>query len=252
MAAIAGRSLVTIILALTTLTSASVAAAYSINYYQFYPALQQLEMSNPTMSFSPTNSSLNAYAIFTLVNPTSYTGLTLAEFEPTVDVYGPGGGYIPAGNFIEFIPPRASLDPGKAISENVSFSGSGSGVLEIYNMVHPSSGQPIPLSDFNFNFTIGVTLNTFLQTFTAIRLVYTCYTHFGGGVACSEIAVLLNSTPTPSAGGGGGLYNGLTENELVHPIRDTPRHHHSPTLGRRTNSSLPPSHLPARTAKPRR
>lgn len=205
MAAIAGRSLVTIILALTTLASAGVAAAFSINYYQFYPALQQIQMNNTAMSFAPTNSSLNAYAIFTLVNPTSYNGLTLAEFEPTVDVYGPGGLPIPAGNFLGYIAARESLDPGRTITENVSFTGSGSGVLQIYNMVHPQSGQGVPLSDFNFNFTIGVTLNTFLQTFTAVRLVYTCFTHFGGGGACSEIAVLLNGTPNPSTGGGGGV-----------------------------------------------
>jgi hypothetical protein len=193
------RQLVTIALIIITLSSISVATAYSNNYYAFYPALQKLQLNNPTMSFAPTNNSLNAYAIFTVENPTSYSGLAMAEFEPSFQVYAANGSLIPAGNFIEYIPPRDSLDPGKTFSYNISFTGSGAGVYQIYQMV---KNQGVSLSQFNFNFTVALLLSTFLQTFTSIRAVYVCNTHLGGG-SCLQVAVILNSSPTPSTGGGG-------------------------------------------------
>ncbi|HYY91441.1 MAG TPA: hypothetical protein VE955_05575 [Candidatus Dormibacteraeota bacterium] len=195
---IAGRDKVLIILALVTLVSASVAAVYSSNYYQFYPALEQLQVSNPAMFFAPTNNSLNGYAIFTVTNPTSYNGLAMSQFEPSFEVYAPNGTLIPAGSLISFIPPRDALTPNTVLRYNITFSGSGSGVYQVWQMVNTGSNP----DSFSFNFTIAIYVSTFIQTFASVHAVYVCGTHIGGG-SCLQAAVVLNSTPTPSAGGGG-------------------------------------------------
>ena len=194
----AGRNMVLVVLALSTLASASAAAAFSYNYYQFYPSIQRLQLNIPSFSFNPSNTSLNAYAIFTINNPTSYNGLGLTQFEPSFEMYGPNG-YVPAGGVITFTAPRENLSPGRTVTFNVSFSGFRSGPGEVYRMVQAGA----TLSQFNFNFTIGVFLSTFLDTYASIRTLYTCSSQMGGGT-CIQVGILLNSTPSPSVGGGGG------------------------------------------------
>src|SRR6266849_6518207 len=60
------------------------------NYYQFYPALTKLKLSLVDLQWKTVNNtglySLNGTATFTLVNPTSYNGLMLHVFQPSLDV----------------------------------------------------------------------------------------------------------------------------------------------------------------------
>ncbi|MBO0888572.1 hypothetical protein J2P12_05670 [Candidatus Bathyarchaeota archaeon] len=195
---IAGREFVIILLALVTLVSASIAGVYSSNYYEFYPALQQLQVTNPAMSFAPNSTSLNAYAIFTVTNPTSYQGLTLYGFEPSFNVYAPNGTLIPAGSLISFIPPLEPLTPSTVLRYNISFTGSGSGVNQIWQMVNAGANP----AGFNFNFTIGIGVRTFIDTFATVHAVYLCSSHIGGG-DCVQAAFSLSSAPTSGPGGGG-------------------------------------------------
>src|SRR5207237_7506633 len=95
--------------------------------------------------------------------------------------------------------PRRSLPAGSTVTFNLSFSGFRSGPGDGYRMVQAGA----PLSQFNFNFTSGVFLSTFLDTYASIRALYTCSSQMGGGT-CIQVGILLNSTPSPSVGGGGG------------------------------------------------
>lgn len=192
---ISNRDISVVVLAIATLSGATVASIYGTNYYLFYPAIEQLQLGNPAMIFSATNSSLYGYSIFTIKNPTGYNGLTVLQFEPSFEVYSQNGTLIPLSAFMQFFPPKDSLSPGKLLSYNVSFVGSGPGVQEIYHC-------NCDLSLYSFNFTVAIFLSTFVDTYASLRTVYTCNTHIGGGI-CEQIAVLIKSTPTPSAGGGG-------------------------------------------------
>src|SRR5438105_12941884 len=142
----AGRNIVLVVLALSTLASASTAAAFSYNYYQFYPYIQHLQLNIPSFSFNPSNTSLNAYAIFTINNPTSYNGLGLTQFEPSFEMYGPNGS-IPAGGVITFTAPRENLSPGRTVTFNVSVSGFRSRAGEVYTVL-PAGAT---LSAFNLD-----------------------------------------------------------------------------------------------------
>lgn len=159
-----------------------------------------MEMSIPTLSFNPEMTSLNATVVFSLQNPTSYNGLSVTEFEPSFNMYWTNGTYVPAGGNLNYIPPTLSLPSGKSHLYNLSFTGFGQGPGEVYNWIKQKQAT---LSSFNFNFTVGIFLSTFLDSFATLKVLFTCGGQVGGGT-CIELGVVLNSTPT-SGGGGGGL-----------------------------------------------
>lgn len=189
------KQLVTIILAVITLSSVTVAAMNSNNYYQFYEAIRELRLQNPSITLTPTNTSLNAYTIFTVENPTSYNGLKILQFEPSFKITA-NGTQVPANGLIQFTPPRDRLDPGRMVNYNISFTAHGAGVDEMYTKVENNCQC---LSQFGFNFTVAIFLSTFIDTFASVRAVYACNSNIGGG-SCEQITVLINSTPSSSVG----------------------------------------------------
>lgn len=144
--------------------------------------------------------SLNGQVVFSLQNPTSYTGLSVTQFLPSYNMYWTNGTYIPAGESWYYNPPTLSLPAGKTNLYNLSFTGSGYGPGEVYGWI---SQKQATLSDFNFNFTIGLQLSTFLNTFASLKVLFTCGSQVGGGT-CDELGVVLSSTPSSGGGGGGG------------------------------------------------
>lgn len=182
-----------------TIISASVAGAYSYNYYQFYPAIQSLQLNIPSLTLNPNMTSLNAMVVFSLQNPTSYNGLSVTEFEPSFNMYWTNGTYVPAGGTIEYVPPILTLPAGKTDMYNLSFSGYLKGPGMVYSWIQQKQAT---VSDFYFNFTIGIFLSTFLNTYASLKALFNCGAQVGGGT-CTELGVLLNSTPTSGGGGGG-------------------------------------------------
>jgi len=158
-------------------------------------------MSVSSLTFNPNQTSLNAYAVFSLQNPTGYNGLRVTEFEPSFNMYWTNGTLVPAGGSPNYIPPILSLPAGKTNLYNLSFSGYLTGPGEVYGWI---SQHKATVSDFSFNFTIGIFLSTFLDQFTILKALFTCTSPVGGGT-CIELGVLLNSTPNAGGGGGGGI-----------------------------------------------
>src|SRR4029077_15424941 len=174
-AELGGRDAITILLVITTILSSTVAGVYTYNYYQFYPALQKLQLSIPAMEFYPTNTSLNGWFVFGLKNPTGYTGLGLTNLQFVLDIEPPSGDPINQG-LTTVQPPRETLSPGITRTFNVSLPGTGYAPSQVYQMVT----QGTPASQFAFNFTTRVFLSSFMDTYTAFILAYSCQSRVGG------------------------------------------------------------------------
>jgi hypothetical protein len=198
-AGIGGRDAITILLVITTIFSSTVAGVYTYNYYQFYPALQKLQLSIPALEFYPTNNSLNGWAIFSLKNPTGYTGLGLTDMQTFYDIETPFGSSIPQG-LIGVQPPRETLSPGTTRTFNVSLPGSGDGPYLVTQMVR----QGTPVSQFAFNFTAKVYLSSFMDTYATFIIAYTCHSPVGGGTCTEAGESLFTTGPSTTPGGGGG------------------------------------------------
>lgn len=201
-AGIAGRDLLTLVFAMAAIGSLVVGGVATYNYYQFYPALKQVQVNIPNLEFYPNSTSLNAFVVFTIENPSSYSGLTLTGFESNYTIETPNGtirqGFLPF-NFP--LPLKDSLAQGSVFSYNISFPGDTKGPSTVYQLVQ--SG--IPKSQIIFHFEVDLRVSSFMDAIATLQLVYACSSSIGVG-SCSQAGVLLftgTSKTTPNGGQGG-------------------------------------------------
>jgi hypothetical protein len=192
----ARETLILIFLAVT-LTSAGVGGAFTTRYSQFFPALQQIQLSIPSFTFNPTNTSLNARVDFAITNPSSYSGFTLTDFLANFTIQAPGNIVIPQGLIPSYLT-RSSIDPGKPVRFGISFSGFLSAPYQVYQIIRGGATT----SQFRFNFTATMFLSTFLDAYTSVIVVDQCTTTIQIG-SCIEAALLLKTNPGASPYGGG-------------------------------------------------
>jgi len=195
-----GRDLLTLVFVISTIASSAVAGAYTYNYYQFYPALRSIELKVYSFQYNPTNTSLNAQAVFTIENPSSYSGFTMTEVLASFDISPPGGGVIPQGLTLYELGHSVALTPGKITSLKIPFTGTGNGPITVYNMIQNHQATQ---SQFIFDYRVEVYVSTFMDTYASIIILYACTTQGTTG-QCQQGEIALATTGPSSNGGGGG------------------------------------------------
>jgi len=190
------RTVLIILLVATTISLSAYAAAGTINYYQFYPALTKLRVDLTYIQWNASSTSLNGSVVFEVNNPTSYSGLRLRSLQSLLEVVLNDTNAIPQGSFSP-LDSKGSLDPGKMMSLPVSFRGSGAAPLKIIET--QASGGVV-----KFDFLVNLTLQSFLDPAALIVVSFLCET-VGGPANCPEAAITLYSRgiglPGPGPGG---------------------------------------------------
>ena len=157
------------------------------NYFQFYQALSQLEVK--LASFQSASSQggqgSNIATIFSVENPTTYSGMIMKEFAISFTVTNSSSGRQLQGSTTLFPPvPFTSLDPGSVNNVTDSFS------------------IQLPASGTLYQFTVTVGLPTFLDSIAGLQTDFSC-------TSSQQTCTLLSTTPLPmgsgGTGGGGGL-----------------------------------------------
>jgi hypothetical protein len=202
LAKMGARDLLTLIFVISTIASSAVAGAYTYNYYQFYPALRTVELKVYSFAYNPANTSLNAQAVFTIDNPSSYSGLTMTNVLASFDITPPGGSPIPQGLILYELRHNVALTPGKIASLSMFFNGSGREPQIVYNMIQSHQANQ---SQFIFNYRVEVYLSTFMDTYASVIILFACTTQGTIG-ECQQGEIALATTgPSNTGGGGGGL-----------------------------------------------
>jgi len=195
-----GRDLLTLVFVISTIASSAVAGAYTYNYYQFYPGLRSIELKVHSFQYNPTNTSLNGQVVFTIENPSSYSGFTMTEVLTSYDITPPGEGPIPQGLMLYELGRSVALTPGKITSLNMPFTGTGNGPNIVYNMIQ---NQQATQSQFIFNYRVEVYVSTFMDTYASVIILFACTTQGTTG-ECQQGEIALATTGPSSNGGGGG------------------------------------------------
>ncbi len=185
-----GRDILTLIFLSTTIASAGVGGIYTYHYTQFFPAINQLQLDISSFSFNPTSSSLNATVVFTITNPSSYSGIRITDFITDLTIQAPGNITIPQG-IVPFYVRPTTLDPQNRVMLRIPFTGSLNGPYRVYQLL-----SMYTTSQFRFNFTSTVFLSTFLYVHAGVLAVYECTTTTIAG-SCAQAGVLVKITPGP-------------------------------------------------------
>ncbi len=155
------------------------------NYYQFYPALTKLQLNLANLQWKSVNStgsySLNGTAVFKLENPTSYNGLLLHVFQPSLDVQLNSSNTTPQGLLQSA--KEGSLSPQNVLTINTPFQGSLDTPQQVAETVK-RGGTVL------FIFSINVYLNTFLDSAASVSVYYKCTSSMGSGT-CEQTGILI-------------------------------------------------------------
>jgi len=158
--------------------------------------MKQLQLNISSFTFNPTNISLNALVVFTVTNPSSYSGVSMTDFVTNFTIQAPGGFIMPQG-FVNFFARPTALDPQNNVTLKVPLTGSLNGPYRVYQLL-----SQYTTSQFRFNFTSTVFLSTFLDRYAALQAIYECTTTIGAG-SCTQAGALLRVHPGPGTSAGG-------------------------------------------------
>jgi hypothetical protein len=158
--------------------------------------MKQLQLDISSFSFNPTSLSLNATVVFTVMNPSSYSGVSITDFITTFTIQAPGNIIIPQGIVPFYVRPTA-LEPQNRVTLRIPITGTLTGPYRVYQLL-----SQYATSQFRFNFTSTVFLSTFLYTHAAVQALYECTTTTSAG-SCAQAGVLLKTNPGPGTTAGG-------------------------------------------------
>jgi hypothetical protein len=170
-----------------TLFASAVAAQDTANYFTFYNALSRVKLNLISLEYTPRSYYAAANINFTVENPTSYRGLAVQFFEPSFIVNASGTGSTTQSQAVILPQHTKGLEPGKIVKIAFPFN----------STWDQSWTSP------QFDFTINLSLSTFLDQAAAVTAVYVCQST-GGPSTCVQEAVGIEATG-PSGGRGGGV-----------------------------------------------
>ena len=183
---ITGIQALAIIFMIVIAAEVGYATVSTSNYFKFYQALSQLQVKLDSFqsASSQGGQGSNIATIFSVENPTTYSGMIMKEFFISFTVTNSSNGkQLQGATPLEPPVPFTSLDPGNVNNVTDSFS-----------IALPSSGTL-------YQFTVSVGLSTFLDTITGFQTDFSCD-------STQQTCALLSTTPLPmggyGAGGGGG------------------------------------------------
>lgn len=190
--------LLTLVLLFTSAGTGANAALGTINYFQFFPALQQLQVSLTDLQWSSTSLSLNITVGFSTVNPTDYNGISLNVLRSFLEIVLNDNDTI-----IQSVPQNSLKGPltrNTPLSTSTSFVGTTTTPQRVAAAI--ASG-----ADIIFVFYVDLILNTFLDRAASTIVSYTCQSRTGPGT-CVQTLIQINPsrdfTSTGVGGGGGG------------------------------------------------
>jgi len=190
------RTLGAIMVAMT-IALAVIATVASVNYYQLYPALDQLQLKVSTFSWTPVNSFGGGIIIelqkivFTIANPTGYRGLSLEHFGATLFIFDNYNNTFPQGS-LPYATGSGPLDPGGTITITVP----------PFNSTAFTGNAASETSNLHYDVDVQLALASFLDKVGTITGSYLCDSA-GGPISCQEIAVTISGTPGGTTGGAG-------------------------------------------------
>jgi hypothetical protein len=182
-----------VVFVVATAILSTVGGLDAANYQQFFPALQQLQVSIISLQAQPDNQSLNGVVTFGIKNPTSYTGLGLQSFSTNFTTVSSNGTSIPEGSII-YTPRMSPLSPGSIIRYTLQFVGSGSGPRQVAQFI--KDGRTI-----SYVFEVILFPTTFFDRVISLSIAYQC-TSSGSAAACQQqgILVITSGTGGPTRG----------------------------------------------------
>ncbi len=187
------RNQLVVVFVLATALLSTVGGLDTANYQQFFPALQQLQVSITSLQAQPDNQSLNGVVTFAIKNPTSYSGLGLQSFATNFTTVSSNGTSIPEGSII-YTPRISPLSPGATIRYTVQFVGSGSGPRQVTQFI--KDGRTI-----SYVFALILFPTTFFDRVISLSIAYLC-TSSGSAAACQQqgIIIITSGTGGPTRG----------------------------------------------------
>ena len=165
-----------------------------VNYYQFLPALARFEVRLSSMDWQLVNQNTNTPTLeitsanFTIMNPTSYTGLKMKLFSTNLDISARGT-IIPQGSLpyqLVIFP----LDPGKQLTLSLQAFNATPTAANLANQSNPN---------LQFSFYPRFTVGTFLDKAGTIELLYQCASS-GGPRLCQQSSITLRTAGLPGGG----------------------------------------------------
>jgi hypothetical protein len=187
------RNQLLIVFVVSTAILSTVGGLDAANYQQFFPALQQLQVSIVSLQAQPDNQSLNGVVTVAIKNPTSYTGLGLQSFATNFTTVSSNGTSIPEGSIL-FTPRVNPLNPGSTIRYTLQFVGSGSGPRQVTQLL--KDGRTI-----SYVFELILFPTTFFDRVISLSIAYQC-TSSGSASACQQqgIIAITSGTGGPTRG----------------------------------------------------
>ncbi len=177
-----------------TIVLSTVGALDTLNYVQYFPALEQLRVNVQSLQYRPNNSSLNGNVTLQFENPTGYTGLGLQALNVNFTIIANESTTIPQGVISYTIFP-ATLDPSSMINYTLPLDGNGNGPSTVTQTL--KTGGTI-----RFIFSVDVFLKTFLDAVYRTSIPYQC-TNNQIPASCDQIGILILSKNGGPSGGGG-------------------------------------------------
>ncbi len=187
------RTQLTIVLLVVTVLISAVAALNTSNYQQFFPALEQLQVSIISIHANPSSQSLNGSVTFAIENPTGYSGLAMKDLLTNFTVTFPNM-TIPQGSIL-YGGSLKRLNPNSPIDITLELVGSGTGPDQVTKLIKNGA---IP----QYAFTINLILTTFLDQVLGMTIPYQCPSTTTP-VACEQVGIIVTSNGGGPSGGGG-------------------------------------------------
>jgi|SRR6266699_1204656 len=181
------RNRLVVVFVLATALLSTVGGLDTANYQQFFPALQQLQVSITSLQAQPDNQSLNGVVTFAIKNPTSYTGLGLQSFAVNFTTVSSNGTSIPEGSIL-FSPRVNPLNPGSTVRYTLQFVGSGAGPRQVTQLL--KDGRTI-----SYVFALLLFPTTFLDRVISLTIAYLCISS-GNAAACQQQGVIIITSGT--------------------------------------------------------
>lgn len=175
-----------VLFVLVVAVEVGLATASTTNYFQFYKALGQTQVSLVELQVVPVPSSQTSQVslVFSVENPTSYQPIVMQDFSIGFTVTNSTNGGTLVGPLQQAARGQSGpLDPNIASNVTMNFA------------------LPIPAKDTQFTFTVTMDLSTFLDSLELIQSTYGCTT--GQPQLCQLMSTTTTSPVSPGGGGGG-------------------------------------------------
>jgi hypothetical protein len=203
LAKISKRNQLTLAFVALTLIALVVAAFGASNYYQFYPAITNIEVRVTSLQTKILNDStgapvaLQVQVAFSVKNPTAYTGLSLNHFESTYEVVAftsPTINTTISGTSLPYSTATGTLNPG----DNVKIG------INPFNATREAAQRASqPGTRIQLVFHLHFVLSSFLNKVALVVPSYDCMSSRGPTI-CAQTGMTLLTAPGGLGGGGGG------------------------------------------------